>query len=305
MIGDGELSDRDVHHADPDLTWAWDQVSHWGDLEIAAPRSPDSAPPESIWGEETAGMGAADLELPADPDFHSIWPFAPEGDDQVVDQSLVADQPRGKPTLVPAPVPHRRRSGLRQALGALQRAPRVATLALVVIISAGVLLAFAAVAQDPPAHNASHPIDAAGLQSTSTMPTSTVPRAPSTSLTTLVTPPKPDPTGGEAPAATSAPPLPAAPRATTPVTTAAPRSPARAEATVAPVASPEQPAPAPTPPEIEAPPPPSSIVLLPTEPETTVTTRRPRATVPNTVAPSTTVPASNDVPGEEDLTVPE
>ena len=316
VIGDGEFSDRDAHQADPGLIWAWDQVIDWGDVEPASPKSADSALPESIWGDETAGMGAAELEFPADPQFQNIWRLVPEGDDHLVDQSLVSDPPPGKRTLVPAPVPDRRPSRLRRALRALQGAPRVATLALAVTGTAGVLLAFAAFAQDTPPDSASRQIDAAGLQSTSTMPTSTVPRAPSTSLTTLVTPPQPESTaGGEAPAATFASPLPAATRATTPVTTAGPRSPARSEATVAPVAAPEEPAPvaapeepapAPTPPETEAPPPPASIVLLPTEPETTVTTRRPRPTVPETtVAPSTTVPAPNDVPGEEDLTVPE
>lgn len=330
MIDGGERSDRASDEADPALTWAWEQLVGSGDMSStprfdpvrrpekdAIPSSPDAALVEEIWADGTADKPPAELEFVADAHFADIWSLAQQHGAPPLDESLVVDPPRGnvegltvgatsvttpavrralrRPAPSPVPVPDGRRSGQRRVLGELRAAPRVAALALVVIATAGLLLALSARRTDTPPVDASQQIDAADLQSTSIMPTSVVPRTPST---TLATSPPSRTIDGEATHATVAPPSADATVATTPTITATPRSPAPSEATIAPVQSPQEPPLAPVTTATVAPPPPATIVLLP--PGTTVTTRRPRSTVPETtVGASTTVPTLDDLPAEQ------
>ena len=331
VIDDGELSDGVSAEAEPDMLWPDAPLMGSGELfgappfdsvldfeEAAAPSSLDLTVPERIWGEERADSGGGELQRAADSPFADDWWLPQADDDRMADEWLAADpqpttdvddlavpasvatpavpQARRRPRLAPAPVAAGPPSALRRVVGGIQSAPRMAALALVVA-TAGLFLALVLRGPATTDDNAPRQIDAANLQPASTLPASTAPPAPSTSLTTLVTSPQPAPTG-EAPPTTVVSASPVATAPPTPVTTAAPRAPARAEPTV------PAPGPAPTRPATVATPPPTTVLVQPEpdpEPETTVTTRRPRTTVPETtVAPSTTVPTSVKPPADGD-----
>jgi len=299
VIDEGALPDR--LNDEPAGAWADEQLVIPDELFGAKPTEPAADPlrpghfsdtgltlPEGIWGAATGVMGGAEPGFAAEESDGDWW-----ADSSAEDPPAVVNTPRDttarrRPTRAAAPVA---RFG-----GTPQVKRRIVAVALVLAV-AGLFVVMTVRAQDNPAATSPQQIDAAGIRPTTTATPSTVPRAPATSVTAAPAEVPQAPAIGNSPATTSPSPPLSTPGATTRVTTAAP-APVRSGAPVAAVEPPAPEAsPAPTPTATVAPP--TTAVTLPAQmpdPETPVTTRRPRTTAPEVTAPSTTVPTSTSLP---------
>ena len=271
---------------------------------------PELALPEDLWGEPpeaTRPADALDLQLGADTPVGEDWWRPAEGVDDVLDQrpgglevgafpvgAPVAPPAQRRPTLAPAAVPIGRSHAVRRSLENLTLNKRAAAAGL-----AGVAVAALFVAVGNRSSEDGGPqrqVVSAGTRPVASVPSSSVPVSTTTTVASAVPAAGPPPVAGEAP--TTVAPDGTPPPPTTAGQLATSRSPSSAtNATTAPprfnatVAASPPPSPAPTaPPATQAPAP---TWVIPEEPESPPTTKRPRVTIPETTAvPNTTTSTS-------------
>jgi len=321
VLGDAQLllPDDFFGAPPPDLVLDLGEVKAGDSPASAISGSPIEALPEYIWSETTGFGGRAEPDLAAESELDGDWWLPGDQDNSVLVEpqfveplhdahtadraaSFLPAQPGpGRPVLASAPLAASRWSALPRSFGAVRITQRVAGMALLAIVAAGLLVVMATRGANESPARGPRQIDAAGIRPTSTMPTSSVLRAPSTSVTTPPVADQGAPVPGGVPTTTSAPPSAPAGTIPTPTTATTARTPSGAtvasSAPPAPTAPPPPPAPAPTP--TVAPPITTPVTQPPeplTDPETTATTRRPRPTVPETTLPSTTLPTSTSLP---------
>ncbi len=271
---------------------------------------PDLALPESLWGEPHEGSGAVDaldLKLGADTSVgEDVWSPAEDVD---LDASLLSPpvagpaQRRPRPASPTAPVAVGRWQATRRSVEGLHLNRRVAAVGLAGIATAGLLatLATRSSEDDGPQRQ----VVSAGTGRVASVPSSSVPVSTTTTVAGARPAAAPASVPGEAPTTVVPNSSPPSPTTAGQVPTNGPASPASSATTAparpnAPVAtSPPQSPPAPAaPPATQAP----VITAEPVyeEPDTTPTTRRPRATVPETTAVPNTTSSTTSVPPADD-----